>query len=537
MSRLAPESNDTSTDVAKVNVHGPDGQPLVHELRPESSLVVGSSESCDVRLEGADIAAWHCWLNWVGDGIYVRDCYSSAGTFVNGERISDDTKIVPGAEITVGSFRILIDLPAALCNGVSAPAPAAGNDASEPTAPNTSIDRASVPSTLDALKDNTPQLSALNLLKANVPELSEANAFENRSAEQTGNETSGFGNESHIEPANERLNEELQQSRAEVDRLQTEIEQLRAQSSARPSASRIIESDPFDQEIIQLLRDEMESLQQELTERDAQLEELKTYGSADANTSASDPQESATDTAALVDRLEKLLDELERGDERVASLEELLRLAEETSHAEQEERRQIEDWIGDLEQRVTEREAEREAENEVLRQRLEAVSAERDRAEKQLDQHVSGSVAAAEHESLTQDLRKQLAAVEQRLEESEKERGRLAQQLQSVDADKIQERIQQEIEQQVREERLTLAEERAENARVKEEFERVQSDLSVERQENKANSRRSEDVNQRLRVFRDHLKEIHAQEKEEKKEQSLSSRVSRLWQRLEGGKS
>src|SRR5262249_20519762 len=107
-----------------------------------------------------------------------------------------------------------------------------------------------------------------------------------------------------------------------------------------PGTDKSLASDPFRHETLELLRAEVSQLEQELADRDARLAELTAAVTA-GESAGGDHAESSPDTLALVARLEQLLDELERKDERTAALEEMLRVAEEASRAEQEERCQI----------------------------------------------------------------------------------------------------------------------------------------------------------------------------------------------------
>ena len=86
----------------------------------------------------------------------------------------------------------------------------------------------------------------------------------------------------------------------------------------------------------------------------------------------------------LVQRVDDLLAELAEHDERVATMQELLQAAEMQNEAQAEERNCLETWVGEIEQRIGERESEWQAEQDALRGRLEEVSEERDRAQQHL---------------------------------------------------------------------------------------------------------------------------------------------------------
>ena len=126
----------------------------------------------------------------------------------------------------------------------------------------------------------------------------------------------------------------------------------------------------MEDEATELLRAEIRELQCELAERDAQLNEFLNVPT-DAGFASNDLDES-TDESALANRLEELLDELTKSDERSALLEEMLRASEEATAEEQEERRQLDSWVGDIEQRVSQRESEWQAEIDRHQERARA---------------------------------------------------------------------------------------------------------------------------------------------------------------------
>ncbi len=103
------------------------------------------------------------------------------------------------------------------------------------------------------------------------------------------------------------------------------------------------EADNFSDETLRCIERKIGSLQEQLRcalqERDA----LR-------NSSLRPASESADERTNGM--IEELTEELSRTDERIANLEELLMIAEEASLAEQEERRQIESWLGEVEVRV-----------------------------------------------------------------------------------------------------------------------------------------------------------------------------------------
>jgi len=90
-----------------------------------------------------------------------------------------------------------------------------------------------------------------------------------------------------------------------------------------------------------------------------------------------------------------------------------------------------------------------------------------------------------------------------------------------------------ELYKKLRQQELDIAQERAEFARLRAEMARAQDETGQlgDKHEN------LQKTDLRLKALRDHLREIHDEEKEEranKSSNSLTSRISRLWQRLDG---
>ena len=173
----------------------------------------------------------------------------------------------------------------------------------------------------------------------------------------------------------------------------------------------------------ELLRNEIEQLQYELVEREAQLAET-------ATPMLGDPAFDETATSQLVDRLEQLLDELERGDGRIGALEQLLQAAEETTRAEQEERRQLEAWVTDIGTRITEREQDWEAESNSLRHRLEEVSHQRDQLARKTKEEPSAVEPGDPDRRALAQLCEENSQLQHALASSHQEQARLADQIQ-----------------------------------------------------------------------------------------------------------
>lgn len=96
-------------------------------ILPESNIIIGRDEQCQVRIASHEVSRQHCVLRATDEGILVRDMGSRNGTFVNDVRIEGETVLHPGDTLRVGSMTL--ELPA----GRSSP-PEAGTPAEPPAA-------------------------------------------------------------------------------------------------------------------------------------------------------------------------------------------------------------------------------------------------------------------------------------------------------------------------------------------------------------------------------------------------------------------
>lgn len=283
-------------------------------------------------------------------------------------------------------------------------------------------------------------------------------------------------------------------------------------------AANAIDMVPAEQSHEDMLRAEILQLQYELAERDAQLGEL----AESVATSDTPPDEASSDQ--LLGRIEELLDELDRNDARMATLEELLIAAEEANCAEREERRQLESWVADIETLVSEHDKTRSVEVETLKQHVTTLVAERDDLMQQLSRPASGKQLDQADTEEVAKLRVQVAHLGQQLQAANATASRFEDELKLRDTQLSE---TNEAKQNLREEHLKLAEERAALARLRAEIAAKQSELPTRPPDERT------DVDSRVRVFRQHLREIHEEEKQEHKPRSLSSRIAQLWSHVE----
>lgn len=427
--------------VAALDLRSPDGGQRSIDLRDGERLFVGSDRNSDICLTDDGVASSHCVISAVAGVVSVQDCYSDAGTVVDGERIRE-IQLTQNAELCLGTALIAV-----------------------------TFRRQSAAASISTLPDrhDTPPREIETQSPFNVIE---------------------------------ELQAQLAQAHAEVHVLQD-----RLMNTAAPVAT--ANEDPYQVEMIELLRAEVLDLQAILAEQD---NDSSNGTQAEAGFEAIGDVLPQAEAERLVERLEQLLTELQERDEQVSTLTQLLNAAEETSRAEREERDQLNGWMRDIEERFGSREQEWQLHRQTLEQAIQTITAERDHAETAINADTSNAKLEA-MQTLMNGLRQTAESQRQQLKESETEIAELRQQLQRSNNSQIREQMAQ------------LAEERAEVARQRQELE------AARQTENRS---APNDATLKLQALRQHLNEIHVQEQQEKEERKLSSRIAKLWSRLDG---
>src|SRR5215472_10983874 len=72
---------------------------------------LGRSPENDFQLQHASISAFHCEVHLAGDGVTVRDCGSTNGTFLGGEPISQDERaqLRAGQTLCLGQIELFVE--------------------------------------------------------------------------------------------------------------------------------------------------------------------------------------------------------------------------------------------------------------------------------------------------------------------------------------------------------------------------------------------------------------------------------------------
>src|SRR6056297_3118974 len=214
------------------------------------------------------------------------------------------------------------------------------------------------------------------------------------------------------------------------------------------------EEETYDRETVALLHAEIEDLQSALAQRDAQRGCERCEARRDDE--PEDPLIGGTDQ--VLQRMQELIDEANRSDERVTLLEELLQIAEEANRSREEEQKQLEAWVSDIENRIGKREDEHAAELEMLRTRLEEATDQQQKLQQKLRQAAQGGTAPKHYEETLENLQQSHRDLQESLARSQKERAALEKRLEQMSTDQ---------ESGLREERALIAQEQAKLSRMR----------------------------------------------------------------------
>jgi pSer/pThr/pTyr-binding forkhead associated (FHA) protein len=73
-----------------------------------STLLIGRAEDCDVRPLSEDVSRRHCAIHVGPADVWAEDLGSRNGTFVNGVKIKEKTKLGDGDVVRVGSLELKV---------------------------------------------------------------------------------------------------------------------------------------------------------------------------------------------------------------------------------------------------------------------------------------------------------------------------------------------------------------------------------------------------------------------------------------------
>ncbi len=69
---------------------------------------VGRDPDCEQHLNHHTISAVHCEMSLTNDGVFLRDCDSTNGTFLNGEPVKE-AWLRPGQEVKLGDVELFVE--------------------------------------------------------------------------------------------------------------------------------------------------------------------------------------------------------------------------------------------------------------------------------------------------------------------------------------------------------------------------------------------------------------------------------------------
>ena len=75
----------------------------------ERGMVLGRGMHCQIRIADAQLSREHCRFTFDGQDPYVEDLNSTNGTRLNGEQVTEKTRLVDGDEIGIGSARLVVE--------------------------------------------------------------------------------------------------------------------------------------------------------------------------------------------------------------------------------------------------------------------------------------------------------------------------------------------------------------------------------------------------------------------------------------------
>lgn len=466
MNHSSPTTAEPAARQLSLMITGPGGLKREHPLEIGRTVLVGGAANMSIELPHESVANLHCSLAAHPTGLIVRDWGSHSGTRVAGTVVESAAEVHPGDTIEIGPYRLTL-MQSAATNELESTSCASGVPESRPT-----------------------------------PELTDSQYEHSR------DDGSDSLDEFYDPFADlDQLAEELSQNGQVLDPYQANPADIAVTNdSSQLTAPEL----PQRTDSSGLLQGEVDVLLDELACRDDRIRELEQQ----VGRGGTEP--GGEISAAQLDRMEQLLAELEHGDERVARLEELLAAAEEAGQAEQEERRQLEAWLADIELRVTEQEQQWQAERDSLLRQLEQARELGSAVEQSESATDSAAVSAPQDAARNRQLEAEIqqlktAAVDQN--------------------DEIERRVAEKVEAELRAHRLQMAQDHAQLARDRAELQRSRELEPVESTPAEVDV---DNADQRIKVLRDHLRQIRDDEEQQRREHKLSHRLARLWARLEG---
>jgi hypothetical protein len=116
-----------------------------HELTVDKTTI-GRVDDNTFQIAEASVSSHHCEIYLRGSDVVVKDLNSTNGTFINGEKISEQV-LKPGQTVRLGQVELRLEtegMPAPAPAGAASPAPAAPPAPGAPPAPQKKTDQTMV---------------------------------------------------------------------------------------------------------------------------------------------------------------------------------------------------------------------------------------------------------------------------------------------------------------------------------------------------------------------------------------------------------
>ena len=481
------------------------GATYRYELKNDQGVFVGKSSNCGLQLHDKDLSDIHCRIGMEEGKLRIQNWMSATGTLVNGSEIPAEQDLELFDIIQIGSHKIRI---------------ATSNASADALVPKSATPAATAPVVPTASRKEDEGFTES---KRNMSLVDTDSLLESPTEELLRN---GLDSLDRVDSSREDASSvDVALSIRGEDEIDLDLSTDPESMDLDVDFFSLEEEETYDRETVALLEAEIDELRTALAQRDAEQ-------TADPFPATDELVSTASDEVLL--RLQELIEEANRSDERAALLEEMLHSAEDASRSERDERNQLEAWVRDIEKRVGQREEEHSAEIDALKNRLQESSQQQERLQKQLRRVAasgsaaggastdSGSASAAkEYEQILESLQDKVRQLESSLAESQEKCVSLEKRLATAEGGH---------EEVLRGERAKLAQEQAKISRMRYE---LSSKLAEIEQEPKVSNKADQETGHRIRALREHLREIHEQEKQEVKETTLATRLANLWKRVE----
>ncbi len=97
--------------VMRLNISSSGEKSRSVELPENADLTIGRSDSSDIVLSDMSVSRRHAILSTSSGECFIEDLASTAGTWLNGEKINSKMRILPGDKLKIGGFELSLSKP------------------------------------------------------------------------------------------------------------------------------------------------------------------------------------------------------------------------------------------------------------------------------------------------------------------------------------------------------------------------------------------------------------------------------------------